>query len=225
MPKYGGKPQPIFKPGTMRMQSTPNIKAMTFDRVMGSCSASSASSFSGSCSQPGAFLSFVWRCRVSASSAMRRAAWHLKPHKGKTPATKDGKKSQSTVCTAEMRSWIQSMVVVTSPMGLQAPPALAAITARPPHSWRYSWLSGAKRRRIFTATMVEVRLSITELSIKVRMQMMGMSRSFRPSMALRMVMFTKAKPSKWSMDSTTPMAGSRKSKTLPTSSSPWLSSS
>ncbi len=30
---------------------------------------------------------------------------------------------------------IQSIVVVTSPMGLHAPPALAAITAMPPSTW------------------------------------------------------------------------------------------
>jgi hypothetical protein len=35
--------------------------------------------------------------------------------------------------------WIHSMVVVTSPMGLQAPPALAATTTRPPHAWRHCW--------------------------------------------------------------------------------------
>ena len=35
--------------------------------------------------------------------------------------------------------WIHSMVVVTSPMGLQAPPALAATTTRPPQAWRHCW--------------------------------------------------------------------------------------
>ena len=63
----------------------------------------------------------------------------LKNQRGSTPATKDGRKSHSTVCEAEILSWIQSIVVVTSPMGDQAPPAFAAITARPPQSWRYSY--------------------------------------------------------------------------------------
>ncbi len=61
---------------------------------------------------------------------------------------------------------IQSMVVVTSPIGLQAPPALAAITMMPAKNNRSSCLSSS----FFISeiiTMVVVRLSSTELRKKV----------------------------------------------------------
>ena len=61
---------------------------------------------------------------------------------------------------------IQSMVVVTSPIGLQAPPALAAITMMPAKKSRSSCRSSS----FFISeiiTMVVVRLSSTALRKKV----------------------------------------------------------
>jgi hypothetical protein len=61
---------------------------------------------------------------------------------------------------------IQSIVVVTSPMGVQAPPALAAITIMPAKNKRSSRFSN----NFFmsdTMTMVVVRLSNIELRKKV----------------------------------------------------------
>ena len=54
---------------------------------------------------------------------------------------------------------IQSMVVVTSPIGDQAPPALAAMTTNPAIHMRSS-LSATILRRIEINTIVAVRLSI-----------------------------------------------------------------
>lgn len=69
---------------------------------------------------------------------------------------------------------IQSMVVVTSPMGVQAPPALAAMTTRAPKSLLASTL-GTSLRRSEIMTMVVVRLSSTEDMTKARMPMVHMS--------------------------------------------------
>ena len=57
-------------------------------------------------------------------------------------------------------SSIHSMMVVTSPMGENAPPAFAAITMRPANSQRSFW-SLSKRRSIITMMMVVVMLSST----------------------------------------------------------------
>ena len=57
-------------------------------------------------------------------------------------------------------SSIHSMMVVTSPMGEKAPPALAAMTMSPANSQRSFW-SLSKRRNIITMMMVVVMLSRT----------------------------------------------------------------
>jgi hypothetical protein len=56
---------------------------------------------------------------------------------------------------------IQSIVVVTSPIGDQAPPALAAITTRLTYQMRSSRLVMSLRRSV-TRMIVAVRLSMTE---------------------------------------------------------------
>mmetsp|Transcript_17174 Transcript_17174/g.55015 ORF Transcript_17174/g.55015 Transcript_17174/m.55015 type:complete len:239 (-) Transcript_17174:126-842(-) len=162
-----------------------------------------------------------WSCTGSPS---RSRDVHQMPRSGTAPAVNDGHRSHATVFGGVILPWIHSMVVVTSPMGLQAPPAFAAITALAPQFRRHSSSPGARRLRSFRARIVAVRLSITELSRKVRRQMMGIRRSFWPRMAFRITRVTIAKPSKWSIDSTRPMAGSRKRMTLPTSSRPRFSS-
>ena len=65
------------------------------------------------------------------------------------------------MAAAEICPPIQSMVVVTSPIGDQAPPALAAITIIPAKNRRIS-LSGINFRTKETITMVVVKLSNTE---------------------------------------------------------------
>mmetsp|Transcript_93682 Transcript_93682/g.262070 ORF Transcript_93682/g.262070 Transcript_93682/m.262070 type:complete len:256 (+) Transcript_93682:1118-1885(+) len=111
-------------------------------------------------------------------------------------------------------------------MGLHAPPAFAAMTRRPPMVWRNSLClsPGTECLSNFRQTIVAVRLSITELRKKHRMESTGISASFRPLVKPKMPAVTTAKPSKWSMDSTTPIAGRRKRMIAPTSCSPCLSS-
>src|SRR5690349_16608629 len=65
---------------------------------------------------------------------------------------------------------IQSIVVVTSPMGDHAPPALAAITIMPAKN-SLSWGSFMIFRRRDTITMVVVRLSSIADKKKVTMEM------------------------------------------------------
>ena len=64
---------------------------------------------------------------------------------------------------------IHSMVVVTSPIGDQAPPALAAMTTIPAKSQRV-WRSSMSLRNNDTITIDVVRLSSKAEKKKVRMQ-------------------------------------------------------
>ncbi len=68
---------------------------------------------------------------------------------------------RSIRCIAEVRLPIHNMVVVTSPMGDQAPPALAAIIIIPAYHKR-SCLTFINLRNRVISTMVAVRLSITD---------------------------------------------------------------
>mmetsp|Transcript_2759 Transcript_2759/g.5173 ORF Transcript_2759/g.5173 Transcript_2759/m.5173 type:complete len:271 (-) Transcript_2759:691-1503(-) len=79
---------------------------------------------------------------------------------GTAMATSDGRISDSMMGTVVIWPPIHSIVVVTSPMGVHAPPALAAITTTAPSSLRSSPESpGRIFRRSEIMTMVEVRLS------------------------------------------------------------------
>mmetsp|Transcript_16028 Transcript_16028/g.35511 ORF Transcript_16028/g.35511 Transcript_16028/m.35511 type:complete len:201 (-) Transcript_16028:949-1551(-) len=72
--------------------------------------------------------------------------------------TMEGRKSPVMVGSTLICPLIHSIVVVTSPMGVQAPPALAAMTIMAPKSF----LSSTSGRSFFTSetiTMVVVRLS------------------------------------------------------------------
>ena len=72
--------------------------------------------------------------------------------------TREGSRADRTMAPALSWPPIHSMVVVTSPMGDQAPPALAAITTRPAKmSWSSARASSLRNREIIT--MVVVRLS------------------------------------------------------------------
>ncbi|MBV6484739.1 MAG: hypothetical protein KFKLKKLM_01253 [Flavobacteriales bacterium] len=64
---------------------------------------------------------------------------------------------------------IQSIVVVTSPIGDQAPPALAAIIIKPAYHI-LSFASGNSFLKMVINTMVAVRLSIIEDNKKPKIQ-------------------------------------------------------
>mmetsp|Transcript_105168 Transcript_105168/g.279919 ORF Transcript_105168/g.279919 Transcript_105168/m.279919 type:complete len:216 (+) Transcript_105168:663-1310(+) len=201
IPRYGGRPVPIFSTGTMRMQQMPKIRTIMLKR---GTSATSSLALSALALPAGAFLA-------------SRQACHHRPARGATPATREGTKRLVTVAVTVILFWIHNIVVVTSPMGLHAPPALAAMTTRPPQSWRQLSSSAATWRKIFSATIVAVRLSMTELMKKLSKQIKGMSRCLWSPMALLMSAVTIPKPPKWSTDSTTAMAGRRKRTIPPTS--------
>ena len=86
---------------------------------------------------------------------------NVRNNKGTTAQTILGIKRLCMIEPAEICPPIQSMVVVTSPIGDQAPPALAAITIIPAKNRRIS-LSGINFRIKDTITMVVVKLSKTE---------------------------------------------------------------
>ena len=89
--------------------------------------------------------------------------------KGTSVHTMLGIKRPFMMAAAEICPPIQSIVVVTSPIGDQAPPALAAITIIPAKNRRIS-LSGINLRTNETITMVVVRLSNTEDRKKATIQ-------------------------------------------------------
>jgi len=97
-----------------------------------------------------AVSSFTLPWASSANLVMRKM--------GTASDTMDGTMSHLIVSMLLMLPLIQSMVVVTSPMGVQAPPALAARTTAAPKNWRRSG-SLTSLRRSETMTMVLVRLS------------------------------------------------------------------
>ncbi len=101
---------------------------------------------------------------------------------------------------------IQSMVVVTSPIGVQAPPALAAITIIPAKKSRSSCLSSSFFINEII-TMVVVRLSRTELRKKVTKPTSHMSEE---SLVVLMREVMTSKPSWASTTSTMVMAPIRK---------------
>mmetsp|Transcript_93688 Transcript_93688/g.262091 ORF Transcript_93688/g.262091 Transcript_93688/m.262091 type:complete len:250 (-) Transcript_93688:526-1275(-) len=213
IPRYGGKPVVIFSMGTMRMHATPKSSTATLPRV----------------TSDGALSQWPTDTTSSSASAASRLlatarASHQSPAKGSMVTTNDGRNSHAMVCATVIFSANHSIVVVTSPMGLQAPPALAAMTKKPPMLWRSSLSWRTECRNNFKQTMVAVRLSMTALKKKHRMPRIGISNSLRPPAILAMHMVTTAKPSKWSIDSTTPIAGSKNKMIAPTSFKPRLNS-
>src|SRR6478735_3351069 len=81
-----------------------------------------------------------------------------------------GKNNVTMILPVEICPPIQSMVVVTSPIGVQAPPALAAITIIPAKNKRMSLL-GISFRTSESITIVVVRLSSTDDKKNVTQQM------------------------------------------------------
>mmetsp|Transcript_63901 Transcript_63901/g.187448 ORF Transcript_63901/g.187448 Transcript_63901/m.187448 type:complete len:257 (+) Transcript_63901:583-1353(+) len=248
MPRYGGRPVDIFRTGTSRIRKIPKVMTSTLDLVTFSLSGGSSqpNGAASSSSLVGVLLPSSWCPRFWAAPVLvplrwpaicRAAFWGVfsaifgpcmfpqdQNTTGRVPDTSDGTKSHFAVGTVLIFPWIHSIVVVTSPIALHAPPALAAITMRPPHRCRKSLSSGTRRRRILSETIVAVRLSITELRKNVRKHKIGIRRPKLPFMDFWMSTVTQTNAPKWSMDSTTPMAGRRKSMTLPTSCRPRSSS-
>ena len=108
---------------------------------------------------------------------------------GTTMQTRLGSRVFTMMLTVVTCPLIQSMMVVTSPMGLQAPPALAARMTMPAKSQR-SFLSAMSLRRSATMTMAVVMLSSRAERKKVRME--TTQRSFFLSVVLmRSVMTVK----------------------------------
>mmetsp|Transcript_61177 Transcript_61177/g.165019 ORF Transcript_61177/g.165019 Transcript_61177/m.165019 type:complete len:247 (-) Transcript_61177:372-1112(-) len=151
---------------------------------------------------------------------------HMMPIIGVSIETRDGRNShwmQPTAVTLFLCHRIPvvgSSTVLTSKTGLQVPPALAAMTTMPAQARRHCSSSTATCRMIFSATRVDVRLSLTAHRKNVSTLIRGSSLvSWRP-MSLVMPRVRMAKPWKWSISSTTAMAGSTKRTTVPTA---WTS--
>mmetsp|Transcript_6977 Transcript_6977/g.14107 ORF Transcript_6977/g.14107 Transcript_6977/m.14107 type:complete len:221 (+) Transcript_6977:344-1006(+) len=207
----------------MTMQTTPIVSTATLPRVTsgswdcdGDWDWDRSSSSSSSSSLPSS--------AVSLALASRRTS-HMRPANGSKITTVDGTSSHAIVFITVILSAIHNIVVVTSPTGLHAPPAFAAMTMTPPMLWRRCLSLPTACRSNFKQTMVAVKLSITALRKKQRKPRMGMRGSFRPLASRAIAAVTTAKPPKWSIDSTTPMAGSKKRIIAPTSCKPWSSSS
>ena len=96
---------------------------------------------------------------------------------GTSIQTKEGATSNLINSKVETFSPIQSMVVVTSPIGDHAPPAFAAIIIIPANQI-LSLLSTTNFRRMVIKTIVAVRLSIIADKIKARIHMIQSSLLF-----------------------------------------------
>mmetsp|Transcript_13421 Transcript_13421/g.45372 ORF Transcript_13421/g.45372 Transcript_13421/m.45372 type:complete len:397 (+) Transcript_13421:81-1271(+) len=199
MPRYGGRPVRALKRGTDRSPATPVPKT--------SCprGASSAVAAAG---EPLPSLRGTPSVSASTSGTMGAMAAALI-----TVDTIEGRTRFTMVGSAVTCPLIHSMVVVTSPIGVHAPPALAAITTMEPKSLRSSG-SGKSLRRSETMTMVVVRLSRMPDMTK-EMPLRTHSRERLLLVVMRSV--TTLKPSCASTTSTMDMAPSRKKITSDTS--------
>ena len=107
----------------------------------------------------------------------------------------------------------QSMMVVTSPIGENAPPELAAMMTSEAYMTR-SLRSLTSLRNIIIITIEVVRLSRMALRIKV---MMAIRHSNERLLLVFRVSLTKLKPPFWSTSSTMVMAPIRKKRVVPVS--------
>ena len=124
--------------------------------------------------------------------------------------TKLGIKSLSMILAGEICPPIQSMVVVTSPIGVQAPPAFAAIMTIPTKSSRSFWFR-INFRSNETITIVVVKLFKTAERKKVIKP--TIQTNLRLSVwAIKLVIISK--PSWASINSTIVIAPSRKKRIL-----------
>mmetsp|Transcript_1401 Transcript_1401/g.3807 ORF Transcript_1401/g.3807 Transcript_1401/m.3807 type:complete len:259 (+) Transcript_1401:537-1313(+) len=182
IPRYGGSPVNILSIGTMHITAVPRTNGPNLLRAVSSRSLSLSSSPRSSCNAWVSGCALPTGATSSSSAPFRTArqltslrcplAWNIMPRRGTTPATRLGGKSEKTMFVTVIFLLIQSIVVVTSPMGLHAPPAFAARTTSAPQVCLCS-TSGTKCLKILSITIVDVRLSITELSTKLTMQLIG----------------------------------------------------
>mmetsp|Transcript_39190 Transcript_39190/g.81341 ORF Transcript_39190/g.81341 Transcript_39190/m.81341 type:complete len:230 (+) Transcript_39190:384-1073(+) len=133
MAKYGGRPVNSANTGTANKQAIPDQNTNV---ARGDTSVASGNAMA----------------EPSSSST-----WLTKNASDPTKQTKLGRKSSVTVGIVDNWLLIQSIVVVTSPMGVHTPPALAATTTMAPNK-RRSLSSGTSFRSKDTITIVTVRL-------------------------------------------------------------------
>src|SRR5690606_37559184 len=140
MPMKGGKCVKVLKIGTLSRPIKPSIKnnACCPGRTL-----------SGGIDAPDTATSIVLGIMKVSTS------------KGTSRQMMLGNATCSMSCHGVNLPAIHSIVVVTSPIGVQAPPALAAMTTTPTKYGRHLG-SGTTFRRIDTMTMVVVKLSNTD---------------------------------------------------------------
>mmetsp|Transcript_8086 Transcript_8086/g.16879 ORF Transcript_8086/g.16879 Transcript_8086/m.16879 type:complete len:408 (-) Transcript_8086:944-2167(-) len=149
MARYGGRPVSSEKTGTARRQAMPAPKTSLprGARVLG-----------------GGRMEAAGEPEADGGSS---DIWLTKKPRLPTRQTTLGRNSWVTVGPVESWWLIQSMVVVTSPMGVHTPPAFAATTTMAPKR-RRSDSEGMILRRRDTMTIVTVRLLRMEDRKKVR---------------------------------------------------------
>mmetsp|Transcript_12582 Transcript_12582/g.14382 ORF Transcript_12582/g.14382 Transcript_12582/m.14382 type:complete len:263 (-) Transcript_12582:1522-2310(-) len=145
--KYGGRPVNSAKTGTNRsepmpLQNTKLPRGANFDD-------------SGNNEE------------LSPSSASSSSTWLTKTASDPIRQTKEGRKRSKTVGSVDKLLLIQSIVVVTSPIGVHTPPAFAATTTMPPNNLR-SFSLGINFLRSEHITIVTVKLFKMALRKNVR---------------------------------------------------------
>mmetsp|Transcript_25798 Transcript_25798/g.75609 ORF Transcript_25798/g.75609 Transcript_25798/m.75609 type:complete len:312 (+) Transcript_25798:373-1308(+) len=147
MPMKGGRP--VFSTNTGTERSAPSPTPSTSPESSGALSNGGRAA-----------------TRAPSSGAAVGASWSWSTAMEATTLTREQASRSVTVCKVDSWPFIHSMVVVTSPMGVQTPPALAAMTTMAPKSLRSSLSSMTLRSRL-TMTIVTVRLLSTAERKKV----------------------------------------------------------
>mmetsp|Transcript_18305 Transcript_18305/g.40542 ORF Transcript_18305/g.40542 Transcript_18305/m.40542 type:complete len:380 (-) Transcript_18305:297-1436(-) len=206
IPMYGGTPAMTRKNGTNKMDENP-----TQNTTMPAAGLRSSMG--------------ITSCSLSSGST-ENFENKRNSSKGTPVHTTEGKIKSLTVAAPVILSSIHSMVVVTSPTGLHAPPALAANTTNPPIV-DLSFVSdseGSILRVMDTTTIVAVKLSTTADNKNVNTHKTGKILGRLPCTTIPRTLVTTLNPPLPSMVSTTAMAGSRNKIIAPVSSMPWRNS-
>ena len=132
---------------------------------------------------------------------------------GTTKASSEGRKISRITPDAVIMPPFHIMMVVTSPIGEKAPPALAAMITIEAYQMRSRW-SLTSLRSIIIITMEVVRLSSTAERISV---MKPIFHSSAPLLLDFSTLRTKLNPPYWSTTSTMVMAPMRKNSVVPAS--------
>mmetsp|Transcript_48054 Transcript_48054/g.82006 ORF Transcript_48054/g.82006 Transcript_48054/m.82006 type:complete len:274 (-) Transcript_48054:409-1230(-) len=170
IPRYGGRPVSSLNTGTNSKQRMPVANTML---PRGASSSSAAKD---------AVIALA--AQISTSHSSSSCTWGRSSAVETTMLARLGRNKLVTMGSVLKFSLIQSMVVVTSPIGVHTPPALAATTTSAPNSFLSS-LSGTSFRSRDTMTMVTVRLFKMAERKKVKTEMLmkscfllSVSRSF-----------------------------------------------